>query len=70
MKGPEKRGQTPGRTSGVFAFLWERKIWWLWPLAVLVALIAIIYALAHLSAADSEMYPTTTRQGPAYVTRS
>ena len=45
--------------SGVLAFLWQRKSWWLLPLIVLVVLIVILYVLGHLSAADPEMYPTT-----------
>jgi len=36
-----------------------RRLWWVLPLVVLLALIAVIYLLSHLSAADSEMYPTT-----------
>jgi len=35
------------------------KLWWVLPLVVLIVLVAIIYVLSHLSAADSEMYPTT-----------
>lgn len=49
--------QTQG--NGMFAFLWQRKIWWLLPLVMLMVLLVIIYVLIHLSAADSEMYPTT-----------
>jgi ABC-type spermidine/putrescine transport system permease subunit I len=45
--------------GGELASLWQRKIWWLLPLGVLALLLVIIYVLAHLSAADSEMYPTT-----------
>ena len=37
----------------------KRKLWWILPLVVLILLVAIIYVLSHLSAADSEMYPTT-----------
>ncbi len=36
-----------------------RKYWWLLALVVLILLVAAIYLLSHLSAADSEMYPTT-----------
>lgn len=57
--------QSPA-SRGAFATVWQWKSWWLLALVVLVVLIAIIYVLAHLSAADSEMYPTTTRQ---YVSR-
>ena len=37
----------------------KRKLWWILPLLVLIVLVVIIYVLSHLSAADSEMYPTT-----------
>jgi hypothetical protein len=36
-----------------------RKYWWALGLIVLILLVAIIYVLSRLSAADSEMYPTT-----------
>ena len=36
-----------------------RKNWWVLALVVLVVLVGIIYLLSWLSAADSEMYPTT-----------
>ena len=36
-----------------------RRHWWVLALVVLVVLVGIIYLLSHLSAADSEMYPTT-----------
>jgi len=39
-----------------------RRHWWLLPAVVLFILMAIIYVLSHLSAADSEMYPTTMLQ--------
>jgi hypothetical protein len=58
MSQTEETLQT-NQTSGAFAFLWQRKTWWLLPLAVLAFLLVIIYVLVHLSAADSEMYPTT-----------
>jgi hypothetical protein len=50
---------TQEQPVGTWAFLGRRKVWWLLSLAVLVLLLTIIYVLAHLSAADSEMYPTT-----------
>ena len=48
---------TSERVSEQKSFL--RKHWWLLSLVVLIALVMIIYLLSHLSAADSEMYPTT-----------
>ena len=40
---------------------WKYRLWWLLPLAVLLLLLGVIYALEHLSSADSEMYPTSLR---------
>ena len=40
---------------------WKHKLWWLLPLGVLLLLLGVIYALGHLSSADSEMYPTSSR---------
>jgi hypothetical protein len=51
----------PPGTRNAFSFLWQRRVWWLLPLVVLALLIGIIYVLAHLSSADSEMYPTTSQ---------
>ncbi len=45
--------------SGGFGLFGQRKIWWFLPLVIFVLLLVIIYVLVHLSAADSEMYPTT-----------
>lgn len=45
------------RASGEVNFL--RRRWWVFALLVLAVLLGIIYLLSHLSAADSEMYPTT-----------
>jgi len=47
-----------------------RRYWWVLIIIVLVVLVAIIYVLSHLSAADSEMYPTTmlrTQQVSAWL---
>lgn len=41
----------------------SRRLWWLLPVAVLFILLAVIYVLGRMSSADSEMYPTTQRQG-------
>ncbi len=40
---------------------WKHRLWWLLPLAVLLLLLGAIYALEHLSSADSEMYPTSSQ---------
>jgi uncharacterized membrane protein len=58
MHEPVKVPQGVQRT-GALAILWQWRTWWLLPLGVLVLLLMIIYVLVHLSAADSEMYPTT-----------
>ena len=36
-----------------------RRHWWVLAVVVFLVLVGIIYLLSHLSAADSEMYPTT-----------
>lgn len=48
---------------------WKNKLWWLLPLGVLVLLLGAMYALEHLSSADSEMYPTSL-QNHSSLTRS
>jgi hypothetical protein len=55
----ETEKRQSARSRGMFGFLWEHKVWWLFPLVVLLFLIGIIYVLGHMSAADPEMYPTT-----------
>lgn len=41
----------------VFGFLWQRKLWWLIPLAVLISLIGILFAVAQVSSVAPFMYP-------------
>lgn len=41
----------------VFGFLWNRKLWWLVPLAVLVFVIGILFVLAQVSSVAPWMYP-------------
>jgi hypothetical protein len=52
--------------GGVVRVLWRNKVWWALPLAVLLILLGIVYALVHLSSADSEMYPTSKVIDPIY----
>jgi hypothetical protein len=53
----------PALASGRFiSRAWKHRLWWLLPLAVLLLLLGAIYALEHLSSADSEMYPTSLRR--------
>jgi len=41
----------------LFTFLWHRKLWWLIPLAVLIFLIGILFAMAQVSSVAPFMYP-------------
>jgi beta-lactamase regulating signal transducer with metallopeptidase domain len=41
----------------VFSFLWQQKLWWLIPLAVLIFLIGILFAIAQVSSVAPWMYP-------------
>ena len=59
IQGNETQGSSQARK--VFSYLWERKLWWMLPLAVLLLLIGMIFALSHMSSADSEMYPTSSQ---------
>ena len=41
----------------VFEFLWQRKLWWLIPLTILLFLIGILFAIAQVSSVAPWMYP-------------
>lgn len=41
----------------VFTFLWKRKLWWLIPLAVLILLLGVLFAIAQVSSVAPWMYP-------------
>ena len=41
----------------VFAFLWARKLWWLIPLAVIIGLMGVLFAVAQISSVAPWMYP-------------
>lgn len=41
----------------VFSFLWRCKLWWLIPIAVVLALMGVLFALAQLSSVAPWMYP-------------
>jgi len=49
-----QRSSTVGE---VFTFLWQKKLWWLLPLAVLLFLMGILFALAQMSSVAPWMYP-------------
>jgi hypothetical protein len=57
-----KTAQTALATDGFMSRAWKHRLWWLLPLAVLLLLLGVIYALEHLSSADSEMYPTSLQR--------
>ncbi len=52
--------------GGIGRVLWRNKTWWMLPLVVLLALIGIVYVLGHLGSADSEMYPTSSRNDASH----
>ena len=41
----------------VFSFLWQQKLWWLIPLAVLILLMGVLFAVAQVSSVAPFMYP-------------
>jgi hypothetical protein len=41
----------------VFSFLWQRKLWWLMPLAVLILVMGLLFLLVHVSSVAPWMYP-------------
>jgi hypothetical protein len=55
-------------TGSLFSFLWQRKSWWLLPVAVLFLLLGILYVLGRMSSADPETYPTTRQNNSAVTT--
>lgn len=56
-----KAAQPALASGGFLSRAWKHRLWWLLPLAVLLLMLGVIYALEHLSSADSEMYPTSLR---------
>jgi hypothetical protein len=46
-----------GIVAEVFSFLWERKLWWLMPLALLIFLIGVLFLIAQVSSVAPWMYP-------------
>ncbi len=41
----------------LFSFLWQRKLWWMIPLAVLMLLLGLLLAFAQVSSVAPWMYP-------------
>lgn len=52
-----KLTQRSSTVAELFTFLWQRRLWWLLPLAVLLFLIGILFALAQMSSVAPWMYP-------------
>jgi hypothetical protein len=70
MNDLEAERQESTGTGGVVNFLWQRRVWWLLPLAVLVLLVGILYVLGHMSSTDTEMYPTTYQSNSTNLHRA
>jgi Family of unknown function (DUF5989) len=68
MSDLEKGMQRSEATGNLLSFLWQRKSWWLLPVAVLFFLLGILYVLGHMSSADPETYPTTRQNNSAVTT--
>jgi Family of unknown function (DUF5989) len=41
----------------VFSFLWQQKLWWLIPLAAIIFLLGLLFAIAQISSVAPWMYP-------------
>ena len=59
MGGNKEIAQQSNAGYGFAVILWRLKGWWLPALVVFLMLVGIVYAIGHLSSADSEMYPTS-----------
>jgi len=64
MSNSAKTEQQATAVGEFFGAMWKHRLWWMLPLGVLIGLLVGIYALAHLSKTDSEMYPTSETQRP------
>ena len=56
----------PVADEGWLRVLHRNRFWLILSLAVLLALIGLVYVLVHLSSADSEMYPTSATCNLSY----
>jgi hypothetical protein len=61
MSQQTKAARQSSESGGLLASIWKHRLWWMLPLGVLLLLLGAIYALEHLSKADSEMYPTSSQ---------
>ena len=57
----------PVADGGLLVAFWRNRLWWMLSLAVLLGLIGIVYVLGHLSAADPETYPISSRGNSSYI---
>ena len=63
----QTREMQPVVGGGWLVALWRNRLWWMLSLAVLLGLIGIVYVLGHLSTADPETYPTSSRGNSSYI---
>jgi len=46
-----------GTVGELFSFLWQRKFWWMIPIAVVLTMVGALLAFAQGSAAGRFLYP-------------
>ncbi|MDP9264097.1 MAG: DUF5989 family protein [Acidobacteriota bacterium] len=50
-------GSRAGTVGELFSFLWQRKLWWMIPIAMVLTLTGVLLAFAQGSAAGRFLYP-------------
>jgi hypothetical protein len=50
-------GSRAGTVGELFSFLWQRKLWWMIPIAAVLTLVGVLLAFAQGSAVGRFLYP-------------